>query len=87
MRLGLNISISARALSARRWAVVQTRTVRWQVATLHCVGAVSDLLIAGTIATALVRLRSGSSRDKLVDRLVAFAVGAPLCLPPVLAED
>ncbi|KZV95508.1 hypothetical protein EXIGLDRAFT_610535, partial [Exidia glandulosa HHB12029] len=42
-----------------------------------CVGAVSDVLIAAFLCTALMRARSGyRSTDKLLDKLVAFTIGS-----------
>lgn len=84
LRFALNINIAVRGLQYPRWDIVQTHALRWELATLQCVGSASDVLIAGTIATGLSRLRSGTSRDKLVDKLVAFAVGAPSALAVLL---
>lgn len=80
VREGINIVVFATCVTKPQFAVWMA-DVRWQMITLHSVGAASDVAIAVFVCSTLVKLRSGiASSDRLVDKLVAFSIG--MLAPP-----
>ena len=78
-RLVFSLMISATVIKSGRFEAFTRSSVRWQLVAMQSIGAASDLCIAGCICAGILRLRSGiTASDKLVDKLVAFAVGAYL---------
>lgn len=69
--------ISATAIRVERYDVFETPGMRWKMIAMLSIGAASDLLIAAFICGGILRMRSGMpASDKVVDRIVAFTIGA-----------
>ncbi|KZV95453.1 hypothetical protein EXIGLDRAFT_834279 [Exidia glandulosa HHB12029] len=78
-RLILDCFLTAAIANGGAFPVLESpKTQALGLATL-CVGAFSDVLIAGFLVMGFLRARSGfSSTDKLLDKLVAFSIGSGL---------
>ncbi|KZV85688.1 hypothetical protein EXIGLDRAFT_725612 [Exidia glandulosa HHB12029] len=78
-RLVLNLVEAATLVRSGQWSVTESFALKWQLPATLVIGAVSDIVIAASICTGLLRYRSGfASSDRLVDKLIAYTVGSGL---------
>ncbi|KZV95506.1 hypothetical protein EXIGLDRAFT_766199 [Exidia glandulosa HHB12029] len=78
-RLILDCCLAAEVAGAGVFVILQTpKSQALGLGTL-CIGAISDVLIAGFLCMGLASSRSGfASTDKLLDKLVAYTIGSGL---------
>ncbi|KZV95687.1 hypothetical protein EXIGLDRAFT_734904 [Exidia glandulosa HHB12029] len=75
VRLGLTLSILGPMSSNNTLLVVDTPTFKWEIISELAVGTAADVLIAMCMCIGLRGKRTGFSHsDRLVDRLVSFAL-------------
>lgn len=76
VRIAFNIALAVNIFSKGNFAAVETE-LKWMVVTTLCVGAASDVAIAACMCLGLMRRRTGfAPTDKLVDKLIAYIIGA-----------
>lgn len=79
LRMALTLSLTALAVRDGTLAVTQTPDFRWQAVLELAVGALTDVGTALALCVGLLGRRTGfAASDRLIDRLVAFTIGALL---------
>ncbi|EJD36268.1 hypothetical protein AURDEDRAFT_174658 [Auricularia subglabra TFB-10046 SS5] len=79
LRLGFTIAETVTLFASGDRSVTATPTFRWEITATQVVGAVSDMSIAFFICQSLLRRKTEMTHtDRMVDKIVIFAVGSGL---------
>ncbi|KZV88133.1 hypothetical protein EXIGLDRAFT_184854 [Exidia glandulosa HHB12029] len=75
----VEFSLAGSQLRDLSWQLAYTRSFKVRLGVTFGLSALADTLIAATICRSLYKMRSGFAKsDKLIDKLMAFAVGSGL---------